>query len=224
MTLDNLIGRNWTLDDARQMTTMAMKAGNMPRVHPNGFIQLDLDNPNSFDVHSPETGWVKHKGHSGGNVRLHIWNPPGFELPHQKSDNEIHDHVFDMQSTVVKGRLIQRLYWFVIGSAEKPEYELYRAVYDQRSSSRLEPIGVRGIIRPWDSQLVVAGESYTQPAFTFHESSANGCVVTIMEKLTIHDGIPVAICEIGNPPDNDFDRATAAPVDYLWQAIEAALA
>jgi hypothetical protein len=216
MTLDNFVSNNWTLDDARMMTGIARESGNMPRVHPNGFIQLDLDQQTK--------GWEKKKGHSGGNVRLHVWNPPGFELPHQKSDNEIHDHVFDMHSTVVRGRLVQRLYWFVVGGTEKSEYELYRAVYDKGSSSRLEPIGVRGIIRPWDSQLVVAGETYTQPAFTFHESAANGCVVTVMEKLTIHDGIPVAICSIGNPPDNDFDRATAAPTDYLWQAIEAALA
>src|SRR5687768_2884644 len=85
--------------------------GGNPRVHPNGFIQLDLE-----DV--PESWHASHKqGHSGAARRMHIWNPPGVELPHQQTVNEIHDHVFDMKSNVVRGVLVQRLYEFKVGAS-----------------------------------------------------------------------------------------------------------
>jgi len=191
------------------------------RVHPNGFIQVDLE--------SVEENWhASHKrGHSGAGVRLHVWNPPGYELPHQKTINEIHDHVFDMRSTVVHGRLTQLLYRFITGSIETPTHELYRAVYGKASDSRLEPLGVYGTIEKYDWFEVDAklgyNNPYAQPAFTFHDSWADECVVTVMEKLKIHDGDATVVCRINTAPDNSFDRAAAAPAVYLWEAVEASL-
>lgn len=188
------------------------------RVHPNGFIQLDLE--------PVEESWHKsHKrGHSGASRRLHIWNPPGIELPHQKTVNEIHDHVFDMRSTLIRGRLIQKLYWFVIGAAEEATHELYRAVYAKNSDSRLEATGILGVIKLAQAYPIFADDGYTgfynQQAFTFHDSDpGNGLVVTVMEKTKIHDGDASVLCPIETPPDNSFDRASAAPTEELWEAV-----
>jgi hypothetical protein len=207
------------LSEIRDLVEQLRQEGGQPRVHPNGFIQLDL---------IPVTDWdqSKQRGHSGAMRRLHIWNPPRFPLPHQETTNEIHDHVFDMRSEVVIGDLVQDLYGFIFGQrfAKPPTHELYRAVYDKTSSSRLEAMGVRGYLRLAQSFAIRAGESYTQPAFTLHNSDAGrGCVVTVMEKEQVHEGDATIVCEIGNPPDNTFDRAKAADQDYLWGAIYAAL-
>lgn len=233
-----------TLDDAVFLTAAARRRGAQPRVHPNGFIQLDLEAPADERWHEG-----KQAGHSGADLRLHVWNPPGVDLPHQDTVNEIHDHVFDMRSTVVRGELTQRLYEFVIGGVELPPqgqglpagegppaleqtHEIYRAVYDKTSSSRLESLGVRGYLRNVADQWVRTGQSYTQPAFTLHDSQPGSvflgtrsvpCVVTLMQKTAVHDGIPTVVCPLGQSPDNDFDRATAAPQELLWEAINASL-
>lgn len=220
----------YTIDDAHELVTKAWERGAQPRVHPNGFIQLDLEKPDSERWHEG-----KQAGHSGADLRLHVWNPPGIELPHQDTINEIHDHVFDMRSTVVRGVLTQCLYEFVIGGIDQVtwepyplDHEIYRAVYDKNSSSRLEPLGVRGHLRKIVSFPVAADmphPSYSQSAFTLHDSDPGSeTVVTLMRKEAVHEGIPTVICPVGSPPDNDFDRATAAPQDLLWEAIHKSLA
>jgi hypothetical protein len=191
-----------------------------PRVHPNGFIQVDLI-PAGEDWHASY-----QQGHSGATLRLHIWNPADHELPHQETVNEIHDHVFDMQSTVVRGQLQQMLYGVLVGTKWHNTHELYRAVYDKASSSRLEPLGVKGVLKTQSGFTIDHGETYTQPAFTLHDSIPYelGPVVTVMQKTVVYSGFATVVCPIDIPPDNAFDRAAAAPEDYLWSAIEASIA
>lgn len=219
-----------TIDDAREFTAAAREREAQPRVHPNGFIQLDLKPPADERWHEG-----KQAGHSGADLRLHVWNPPGIVLPHQDTVNEIHDHVFDMFSTVVRGTLVQSLYEFIIGGIDPGswtpyplDHELYRAVYDKNSSSRLEQLGVIGHLRRVVSYPITSAArhpEYMQKAFTLHDSDGGDeTVVTLMQKQAVHEGIPTVVCPIGEPPDNDFDRATAAPQDLLWEAIERSLA
>jgi len=196
--------------------------GKNPRVHPNGFIQLDI-----ADV---EDGWdeSKKRGHSGAAVRLHVWNPPGIELPRQKTVNEIHDHVFDMKSQVLVGRLKQSLYSFVLPPAGDDAeihrtHEKWRAVYDKASSSRLEATGEIGRLQHQISFWIGPGQSYEQAAFTFHDSTPDGLVVTRMIKTEVHDGDAHVVCPVGHNPDNSFDRAKAADPDLLWEAIKRSL-
>lgn len=219
------------LIEVREMAREARRSGNMPRVHPNGFIQLDLQ---------PTEGWDEHEGHSGANRRLHIWNPPGIELPHQGTVNEIHDHVFDMKSHIVRGVLEHRLYQLIIGGSKTTavpghphvdvtttslelDHELYTAIYG-KAGSRLETTGVRGHLALVMSHPFGAGEIYTQPAFTLHDSATEDeLVVTVMEKTTVHTGSASVVVPIGVEPDNDFDRLAAAPQDDLWDAIDRSL-
>lgn len=205
--------------DLDELVEEVFNSGKNPRVHPNGFIQLDL-----ADV---EDGWhASHKkGHSGASRRLHIWNPPGLELPHQGTVNEIHTHVFDMRSTVVRGELWQRLYEFDEQEFVDCTHELYEAVYAKNSDSRLKPTGRFGRLVPQEWFCVPLGNTYTQPAFTFHDTHVEDGVttVTVMEKMEIHDGDAYVLCEIGNPPDNSFDRASAVSEHELWVAIRRSL-
>jgi hypothetical protein len=171
--------------------------GKNPRVHPNGFIQLDIA--------PTEDGWdeSKKKGHSGASTRLHIWNPPGVELVHQQTKNEIHPAIPD--------------------ELRMPTHEKYRAVYDKASSSRLASTGEQGFLDAEQWFWIEAGQTYTQPAFTLHDSTADGLVVTVMEKTEVHDGDATVICLVDSPPDNDFDRAKAMDEKVLWYAINKSL-
>ncbi len=199
-----------------EITPIFASFGGNPRVHPNGFIQLDLEPV-------PESWHASHqRGHSGASRRLHIWNPTGIELPRQDTVNEIHDHVFDMQSEVVSGALWQVLYELrdARGRSVEPTHEAYEAVYEKSSDSRLRPTGLVGELVEVERFKVGHGKTYIQPAFTLHNSVPEGSpVVTVMTKTAIHDGDATVICLIDQPPDNDFDRASAAPVDEIWQAI-----
>jgi len=60
--------------------------GGRPRVHGNGFVQLDLTE----------------------RSRLHIWGDP--RIPKQKVATPIHDHVFGFESTIIVGRVISLTY------------------------------------------------------------------------------------------------------------------
>jgi len=193
--------------------------GGNPRVHPNGFIQLDLEPV-------PDTWHSSHQqGHSGAARRLHIWNPPDVKLPRQDTVHEIHDHVFDMRSTVVKGELWQRRFAFEVGGQKAPTHELYRAVYAKNSDSRLEALGVLGIVRPIERYAVDEGSSYTQAAGTFHDTETPmGLVVTVMEKTAIVYQQAHVLVPTHSDVDNEFDRASAAPAEMLWEAIERSLA
>src|SRR5665213_567737 len=63
----------------RELIAQAIDAGSLPRVHGNGFIQLDVD---------PVT-------------RIHFWGH--HEIPRAKPMTPVHDHVFDFTSAVTKG-------------------------------------------------------------------------------------------------------------------------
>lgn len=204
-----------------EVARIRAEGGGNPRVHPNGFIQLDLEPV-------PDSWHASHqKGHSGASRRLHIWNPPGIELPHQKTVNEVHDHVFDMDSAVLIGELGQLLYRFIIGQEWRKKfarYQLYRAVYEKNSDSRLQATGLFGHLEMYRTFNVTEGCSYRQPAFTFHDSNPHGLVVTVMTKMAVHEGEAHVLVPDDIEPDNSFDRASAAPAELLWQAIEASLA
>jgi len=225
----------YTLDWVRQEVARLQGegAGNI-RVHPNGFIQVDLL--------ATEESWhaSHHKGHSGATLRLHIWNPPDHVLPRQGTVNELHTHVFDMHSTIVRGKMNQRIYTFAVGSewhshrdldkvlkgpVGGPElFKLYKAVYAKSSDSRLEDTGVPGVVVSNFDWSVHEGQDYFQPAFTFHDSDPEGCTVTIMEKTRVYDGDAYVLVPVAIEPDNSYDRASASTPEYLWSAVEAAVA
>lgn len=233
MRLDHL--QNLVLD-------LKQRGSGNPRIHPNGFIQLDLT--------EVEEDWHRShkKGHSGSNKRLHIWNPPGIILPHQETYNEVHDHVFDMHSTVVYGTLWQVLYEFHAKQKELYKikqtdeevleidphvfvtHEKYQAVYSKTSDSRLQSTGEKGWLRerrrfPVSVQNLASAKAenlgtYVQPAFTLHDTVTDGLLITVMTKTEIHEGEATVICPIGSPPDNSFDRASAMPSEDIWDAID----
>ena len=172
-----------------------------PRVHPNGFIQLDLNRSD----------------------RLHVWHPG---LPYrQRTYHTVHDHVFGFVSTCFSGRLVNVVY--DVAPDPAGTHVLWQAECTDGEESVLrpatgEPVRLRHIY----AQVVQPGETYHLPAFKFHESLFGEPSLTIIRKDsdTAHEGnphSPLIAVPAGVEPDNDF-RRDAVDVDVLWGLIEEA--
>ncbi len=191
-----------------------------PRVHGNGFLQLNLN--------------------AEGTRRLHIWD---CSLPRQVVATPIHDHVFAMRSTVILGMLehteLEAVSAFR-GGMRPATHRVYRAKQIE-GTQNTELVPDDGLVRLETVQRLIlhAGSIYTFPAGALH-TSYNGLdlhgfsgtaplprdqtTATIMEKIEAPPtyGRPRVLCEIGQEPDNDFNRDGHDPA-MLWGLIEKTL-
>lgn len=167
-----------------------------PRVHGNGFVQLDLTE----------------------RRRLHVWGDP--RIPRQVVPSQIHDHTFSFRSRIVVGQLVHR----TISVVKDPAggYDLYKAVVNHGEDTRLlkQPGRVSATIT--NECLIAAGEQYTFQATRFHETLAPWPCVTVIEKdgPTLSQGGPAprVLVPARLEPDNTFDRYQTSP-ELLWQII-----
>lgn len=161
-----------------------------PRVHGNGFIQLEMTK----------------------RIRLHVWPEVGQELKSQKVYTGIHTHRFNFRSAVIKGSLVHREYHFQ--PAKDGAYRLYTPT----SNERLEATGRVGNMVVRKTIALVEGQEYTFAAGLFHETLSGGAV-TLMEKTDQFD-IPVYVaCPVDKEPDNIFDRDEDNTDRTLWAMI-----
>ncbi len=183
----------------------ARASGGIPRVHGNGFIQLDLTE----------------------RSRLHVWGDP--RIPRQKVSTQIHDHVFGFESTIVVGRLVNVCYRFVPRSYG--DFRVYVPVMRVHEDTLLKPTDVVGCIAPLLTEVIdrnTTTRTYWLRPFLFHESLApDGPAATVITKTgpTQAQGsasLPRVLVPIDKVPDNDFTRYDADE-DLLWRIIEQTL-
>jgi hypothetical protein len=178
----------------RDEIAAARERGARPRVHQNGFLQLDLEPDQSR--------------------RLHIFDDA---LPRQSVRSSLHDHTFDMASTVVRGAIWNE-HWDILPDRYQWNGEVYEPMGGVLvGTGQLVKAQLRGC------SIVSAGQSYRFPAFEFHDSKHRGLTVTVMEKVREHGGRPRVLVPRGMLPDNDFHREAFDP-EPLWELIEAAVA
>lgn len=180
-----------TLQLVKRLRTEGVK----PRVHGNGFIQLDLV--------------------PGGVVRLHVWHQ---ELPRQAVDTGIHDHRFNFESLVLKGSMLSICY------EAKPHpdgvYNVYRAVASTGEDTALVPMQQRVNAVVSNVTRCNAGETYSlAPGYLHRSEPINGSCSTLMWKGTTATITPRVLCPVGLTPDAAFNRH-AFDESMLWQFIE----
>ncbi len=174
--------------------------GHLPRVHPNGFIQLDLDE----------------------RRRLHVYHP-ALEV-HQKTYHPIHDHIFSFVSMIYSGRLINVAY-----DAVSDKLRGTHVVWQARSIGGEESVLERREDLIWRRlvprvlQVFQPGEGYEFPAKLLHEVAFTVPTMTIIHKSakTAAQGnklVPVIMVPVGVEPDNDFRREDH-DVEDLWRLI-----
>ncbi len=182
-----------TIQDLRE-------AGHKPRVHGNGFIQLDLND--------------------SGTKRLHIWHE---DIPRQVVATPIHDHVFDMRSTVLTGTLIhEELEPRDPAPFHTGTHQIYRAQQEPGTQNTILVPDEGNVALDIVQRLVLGeGSVYTFPAWKLHTSDHVGLTATVMEKVNAPEtyGRPRVLVEVGSEPDNEFKRDGFDP-ETLWPFID----
>lgn len=181
----------------------ALDRGSKPRVHPNGFIQLDLDT----------------------RTRMHVWHP---NLPYrQKTYSPVHNHIFGFDSVVLAGRLHNVRYepWRV----DLGTHEMWQVQAIAGNDTVLMKNPDRFDLRPHQrADTVQEGDGYHIDPYEFHETLSNEPTVTVMTKLG--DNLTVGpnclgasvMVPYGEQPDNDF-RRDAVEQEVLWKLMTEAL-
>lgn len=194
------------IEDLRDLRDRSVR----PRVHGNGFIQLDLDHER----------------------RLHIWGHP--DIPKQEVATPIHDHAFGFHSEILVGRLVNVVYDFLelLSPTKGDAWNVYEPVPRHNEDTILEFTGEQGAVRIGYTILLIAGNhflsEYDFEPFIFHEMFAPEPSATIITKreLTVAENLngykPRVLVPLGEEPDNSFDRYDNDPED-LWRIIEEVL-
>lgn len=180
-----------------------LRSGWQPRLHPNGFIQLDI----------------------GNHRRLHIWPQP--PVPAQKTRHTIHDHCFSMRSSVILGHLTHIEYDF--NELVRPCHGarhicmLHRAEKIGGEDTVLKPASPIGWLSRRRLLPVAQGFGYGFGPMVLHDSVPKGLTATIMTKTFVDPKYrPLVAVPYGVEPDNDFRRDTMSR-DALWQIIDKVL-
>lgn len=132
--------------------------GAKPRLHPNGFIQLDLP----------------------GRRRLHVW--PDAPVRERSPAAPIHDHVYGFTSSVCLGTLVNR----TIRLIEHPEgeYAMYGIpsyAVDPRDFALERVDDKRYAVFSTVEVRLDAPTRYAFAPYEFHETEAIGLTATIIE-------------------------------------------
>lgn len=170
-----------------------------PRLHPNGFIQLDL----------------------GDRKRFHVW-PETPLLPTVRKE-PIHDHTFSFDSEVMLGSLTHTVYDLV--EDENGMFEVY-TVQPFLAVGKETPL-VKETDRRYrldiSKELVIsAGQTYHFDAFLFHDSQPHGLTASIMSYGEVDPSKRARVLHVvGQPSPETFDR-DQIDVEVLWQEIQTA--
>lgn len=193
--------------DVKRLVRLARLAGENPRVHPNGFIQLDLE----------------RDGSRIAKTRLHVW-PDGNDIPKQDVATVIHDHRFDMSSQVLLGTIEHTLYQVTLTPQTYANFthEVYMAQYVGKES-KLYPTGVKVYAQKQFPTFAIDGDDYFQVRYTFHDTKWKELSATVIRKDREDQNYePRVLVPIGQKPDNSFVRAEA-PQELLWSYIDRVL-
>jgi len=167
-----------------------------PRVHGNGFIQVDLTSTR----------------------RLHIWGHP--DIPAQRTPTPLHDHTFGFISRVLLGTMTNVKYTFK--SNLNGDYVVHKVHVRDREDTVLRPVDERGCLFVESVRHWYCGQSYEMSPGEIHFSQPQGLCATIIEKvgLTLSQGgpSPRVFVPVGIEPDNTFHRYDLTS-DRLWAIV-----
>ena len=169
-----------------------------PRLHPNGFLTLDIDEA----------------------TKLHLWPE---DVPRRRTDGAfVHDHVFAFSSRVLAGGLLDVRYDLRqdrLGQMRLHEVPCKKArCHTARVGPRLAEGRYTLVER--SRRTVVAGEVYDFPVETLHTSDAMVLTATL---LRITDFGTAEYARIVGPSMrlDDFDRTLRKDeLSWAWHEIE----
>lgn len=166
-----------------------------PRLHGNGFIQLDLPD----------------------GTRLNIWHPNLVEYG-QVVRTPIHDHRFSFHSEVILGSQDHQEYAMMEGESH---YLLTLQRLSGTEDTKLLPyLGPTVDFRPLQRLTIPRGSSYDFEFGLFHETAPVEFTATVMTKTYDEPLWTVRVgCPVDMQPDNEFDREDVSK-ELLWSYIK----
>lgn len=182
------------INSLHELSAIRRDSSLLPRVHGNGFIQLDLP----------------------GGDRAHFWGHP--DIPRQVTRSQLHDHTFGFRSHVLRGRMINIVYAM---SDDEYTHEICVVVPRIGQDTILMPTG--DLVGPIviGVGVIRAGGGYDMPPAVFHETVVDEPTVTVIHKTDrIEKRQARVLVPIGHSPDNEFERSQAADPDTLWGIIQ----
>jgi hypothetical protein len=137
-------------------------------------------------------------------LRIHIWESKSrvMQQPHWP----IHTHVFDLQSTVIVGRVTNHTYSWLEGDSD-PAHRLYEATLAD-GESRLTATGRLGNFTRTSSELINCGGSYAVARSVFHQTIVSqGAFAATLARTHNHPGNPLVAGEVNSKALYPFQRA-----------------
>jgi len=175
-----------------ELVDQAMNAGERPRTHGNGYIQLNA-----------------------APYQVHFWGHPS--VPRQKVSTQIHDHSFGFVSHIAQGRVFNLTY--LLNESVAGNHRLWKPKMHAREDT-LEPTDTYVWCIPDETQQLREGDEYSMDPFVFHElfTPAGERAVTIVKKTQTTNSFPRIVVPSGIEPDKKYDRYGTPAVD-LWMMI-----
>jgi hypothetical protein len=171
-----------------------MSLPSRPRLHGNGIIQ-----------------WYVNS-----NQRLHVW-PEGGSLAVPNHNALLHDHKFDMDSTILGGTLNHQI--FHVDPSGEMTHDVIQFTPDDRKSAK-GYVAYSGELQMLHAMNLRAGCQYWQKAGTFHGSSKLGYAVTLITKRAVNnERMARIICPRGIEPTDAFDPAHAPDESVLLEHV-----
>lgn len=174
-----------------------------PRVHGNGFIQLDLG--------------------SNPDRRLHIWGHPA--IPKQRVSTELHNHRFSYKSTILVGDIVHETYDLHkpnVEAGEGYDYGIYECRAAEGEDTKLVHTGRYTCAHLVTERAYIQGDVYGHSAGLYHRVVPIEPSATLMTKTEVFDLKPTVLVPRTQRPDNDFDR-NSFDEEELWDIVEEVL-
>lgn len=166
-------------------------------------IQLGIDKGANFIWHP--LGFILCKLSEEGErkIRLHIW--PNNNDRMQKPAWLIHDHLFNLKSWVIAGKIENTEYSVTEGS---PNYRVYNAIYE-KDASVLYRTNRQIFITEKIKHIVSSGEEYSVPSGVLHQSVSvsETTSVTVCETLDQPNIRPIIAGDISGERKYSYIRA-----------------
>lgn len=180
--------------------------GHQPRVHPNGFIQLDI---------------------VPGKIRLNVWTSDGIFCGSRA--HPIHNHSYDISSRILKGALTNLTYLDRWATPANATHILHTAakVPGTANETMLTPIpkGYSRLVSQ-KADTYAAGEGYVLEREVLHDSLPHGLTATLMTIIQPNPYYsPMVAVPVGVKPHNFHRRETDDKVTLglMWGWIEQAV-
>lgn len=176
-------------------------SGRRPRVHGNGFLQLDLD----------------------PGRRLHVWGHPA--VPRQEVSTAIHNHRFNFESTILVGRVFNLVYTAEVVHGDAITHSAYKPVTRDGEDTELVPCSVpcgAGLkVYLNHVQVLNPGQTYMMMGSVFHETTSDRPSATVMTKLGScpQVEVPWVLVPAGMTPDNEFHRDRVMSEVDMWSVL-----